>query len=73
MCERITRDLAINRFADGSVAPQAGGEDDGAFRSGPPVHQLQLEAFLKTHHLKPSMLRRGKCHENALAESFFSC
>lgn len=27
--------------------------------------------FLKTHRLKPSMSRRGNCHDNAVAESFF--
>ena len=29
------------------------------------------QAFLKTHHLVPSMSRRGNCHDNAVAESFF--
>ncbi|MBE0595092.1 MAG: IS3 family transposase [Gemmatimonadales bacterium] len=27
--------------------------------------------FLKAHRLKPSMSRRGNCHDNAVAESFF--
>ena len=27
--------------------------------------------FLKSHKLKPSMSRRGNCHDNAVAESFF--
>ena len=27
--------------------------------------------FLKTHRLTPSMSRRGNCHDNAVAESFF--
>ena len=27
--------------------------------------------FLKTHNLAPSMSRRGNCHDNAVAESFF--
>lgn len=29
------------------------------------------QAFLKTHGLQGSMSRRGNCHDNALAESFF--
>ena len=29
-------------------------------------------AFLKEHGLKGSMSRRGNCHDNAVAESFFS-
>ena len=28
--------------------------------------------FLKEHHMVPSMSRRGNCHDNAVAESFFS-
>ena len=28
-------------------------------------------AFLKTHGLEGSMSRRGNCHDNAVAESFF--
>jgi putative transposase len=27
--------------------------------------------FLNTHNLQPSMSRRGNCHDNAVAESFF--
>jgi len=27
--------------------------------------------FLKAHRLVPSMSRRGNCHDNAVAESFF--
>ena len=29
-------------------------------------------AFLKEHDLVPSMSRRGNCHNNAVAESFFA-
>ena len=29
-------------------------------------------AFLAEHNLKPSMSRRGNCHDNAVAESFFA-
>jgi putative transposase len=28
--------------------------------------------FLKDHQIRPSMSRRGNCHDNAVAESFFS-
>jgi putative transposase len=30
------------------------------------------QSFLKAHHMVPSMSRRGNCHDNAVAESFFS-
>ncbi|MFG1375676.1 IS3 family transposase, partial [Xanthobacter autotrophicus] len=29
-------------------------------------------SFLKHHDLQPSMSRRGNCHDNAVAESFFN-
>lgn len=29
-------------------------------------------SFMKEHNLKPSMSRRGNCHDNAVAESFFA-
>lgn len=29
-------------------------------------------SFLSSHHMVPSMSRRGNCHDNAVAESFFS-
>ena len=30
------------------------------------------QSFLKVHRMVPSMSRRGNCHDNAVAESFFS-
>jgi len=31
----------------------------------------EWQRFLKAHNLEPSMSRRGNCHDNAVAESFF--
>ena len=31
----------------------------------------EWQSFLEKHNLKPSMSRRGNCHNNAVAESFF--
>lgn len=31
----------------------------------------EWQAFLAQHNLEPSMRRRGNCHDNAVAESFF--
>lgn len=31
----------------------------------------EWQSFLKAHNLEPSMSRRGNCHDNAVAESFF--
>jgi len=49
-------------------------EEQGAdpFGSGLAVHQHGLGCFLKAHNLEHSMSRRGNCHDNAVAESFFS-
>lgn len=33
---------------------------------------MEWAAFLKHHNLEPSMSRRGNCHDNAVAESFFN-
>lgn len=33
---------------------------------------MEWASFLKPHNLEQSMSRRGKCHDNAVAESFFN-
>ena len=33
---------------------------------------MEWASFLKTHNLEHSMSRRGNCHDNAVAESFFN-
>ena len=33
---------------------------------------LEWSSFLKHHNLEHSMSRRGNCHDNAVAESFFN-
>ena len=35
------------------------------------VFSREWQDFLKSHKLQPSMSRRGNCHDNAVAESFF--
>ena len=39
---------------------------------GSQLNSDDWQAFLKAHHMVPSMSRRGNCHDNAVAESFFS-
>ena len=33
---------------------------------------IEWASFLRRHDLEPSMSRRGNCHDNAVAESFFN-
>ena len=33
---------------------------------------IDWNSFLKQHNLEHSMIRRGNCHDNAVAENFFS-
>jgi len=44
---------------------------DDPFRSRQPVTSQDWQAFLQQHNLEASMSRRGNCHNNAVAESFF--
>jgi putative transposase len=39
---------------------------------GSQVTSMEWASFLKHHDLEPSMSRRGNCHDNAVAESFFN-
>jgi len=39
--------------------------------SGQPVHGLKYRDKLKVHGMICSMSRKGECHDNAVAESFF--
>jgi putative transposase len=71
MQSRMDRELALNallmavwrRQPDSAVIVHS---DQGSQFSS---HDWQ--SFLKTHNLVASMSRRGNCHDNAVAESFF--
>ena len=71
MGPRIDRELALNPLlmAVGRRRPERKvlvHSDQGSQFSS---HDWQV--FLRAHNLKPSMRRRGNCHDNAVAESFF--
>lgn len=38
---------------------------------GSQLTSREWQTFLRQHNLEPSMSRRGNCHDNAVAESFF--
>lgn len=71
MGERMTRDLALNALPMAvwrrkpTQAVLVHSDQGSQFSS----HDWQ--DFLKAHRLVPSMSRRGNCHGNAVAESFF--
>ena len=71
MGPRMDRDLAINALlmATWRRQPQSTvmvhSDQDSQFSS------YDWQAFLKLHNLQPSMSRRGNCHDNAVAKSFF--
>lgn len=61
----------LERFVDGSVAPPAEANRHGSLRSSRQFSSYDWRDFLKAHNLEQSMSRRGNCHDNAVAESFF--
>ena len=71
MGPRMDRDLAINALlmAVWRRQPQSTvmvhSDQDSQFSS------YDWQAFLKLDNLQPSMSRRGNCHDNAVAKSFF--
>ena len=71
MGPRMDRDLAFNalRMAAWRRQPQltvmVHSDQDSQFSS------YDWQAFLKLDNLQPSMSRRGNCHDNAVAKSFF--
>jgi len=71
MGERQTRALVINalRAAIGQRKP----EHEVLVHSdqGSQFSSHDWQAFLTANRLRPSMSRRGNCHDNAVAESFF--
>lgn len=53
------------------MAQAAFWRSSGALGQGSQFSSYDWQDFLKEHNLKPSMSRRGNCHDNAVAESFF--
>jgi putative transposase len=71
MQARIDRELAINALMMAvwhrqPTTPVIVHSDQGCQYSS-----YDWQAFLKSNNLVPSMSRRGNCHDNAVAESFF--
>ena len=71
MGERMTRDLAIGALLMAVWRRKPGQEVLVHSDQGSQFSSHDWQDFLKAHRLKPSMSRRGNCHDNAVVESFF--
>lgn len=71
MSERMTRELALNALL--AAVWRRKPEQEVLIHSdqGSQFTSHDWQDFLKAHRLVPSMSRRGNCHDNAVAESFF--
>ena len=72
MSPRVTDDLILDALTMAYWRRRPGGRvmlhsDQGSQYTG-----RRCKKLLKTLNMKPSMSRRGNCHDNAVAESFFA-
>lgn len=68
---QITRDLAIGTLLMAVWRRKPVQEVLVHVAQGSQFSSHDWQDFLKAHRLKPSMSRRGNCHDNAVVESFF--
>jgi putative transposase len=71
MGERIDRELAINALLMAVWRRQPKETVMVHSDQGSQFSSYDWQDFLKAHNLTQSMSRRGNCHDNAVAESFF--
>jgi putative transposase len=71
MKPRIDRELAIGALLMAVWRRKPEGEVTVHSDQGSQFSSHDWQSFLASHNLKPSMSRRGNCHDNAVAESFF--
>ena len=71
MGSRMDRELAINALLMAVWRRQPKQEVLVHSDQGSQFSSYDWQDFLKAHRLVPSMSRRGNCHDNAVAESFF--
>jgi putative transposase len=72
MGPRMDRELATNALLMAVYRRQPQSTVLVYSDQGSQFSSYDWQAFLKAHNLQPSMSRRGNCHDNAVAESFFS-
>ena len=71
MQQRIDRELALNALLMAVWRRQPKQEVIVHSDQGSQFSSYDWQDFLKAHNLTASMSRRGNCHDNAVAESFF--
>jgi len=71
MQSRMDRELALNALLMAVWRRQPKQTVIVHSDQGSQFSSYDWRAFLKAHNLEPSMSRRGNCHDNAVAESFF--
>lgn len=72
MSKTMDRHLVINALMMAIWQRQPEGEVLVHSDQGSQYASQDYFAFMKEHSLRPSMSRRGNCHDNAVAESFFA-
>lgn len=68
---RITTDLALQALLMAVWRRKPEGKVMVHSDQGSQFTSREWQTFLHQHNLEPSMSRRGNCHDNAVAESFF--
>jgi len=71
MQSRITKELVLNALLMAVWRRKPGASVIVHSDQGSQYTSHDWQAFLKAHDLQASMSRRGNCHDNAVAESFF--
>lgn len=68
---RMTTDLALQALPMAVWRRKPDGKIMVHSDQGSQFTSRERQTFLRQHDLEPSMNRRGNCHDNAVAESFF--
>ena len=68
---RITTDLALQALLRAVWRRKPDNRVTVHSDQGSQFTSRERQTFLRQHDLEPSMSRRGNCHDNAVAESFF--
>ena len=68
---RMTTDLALQALLMAVWRRKPEGRVTMHSDQGSQFTSREWQTFLSQHNLEPSMSRRGNCHDNAVAESFF--